>query len=132
MKRFNLLKPTNWQNVSHIKVVNGCFEMHVPVKNKVLQKLPDIYNSALKRTWSLRRNALCDLTFKQTLLNTFAELVAEEWIVPAGLSDCDTKCPSGTYHFLLPSLTNQELCTTVQLRLMAYHSTKLFWQRKVC
>ena len=103
--------------------------MPVPIKNEVLQKLPDNYNSALKRTLSLRRNALRNPTLKKTLLNTFAELVPEEWIVPAVLSDCDTKW---YLPFLLPSLPNLELCTTAQLRLMAYLLTNLFWQGKIC
>ena len=75
----------------HIKVVDGRYEMPVPINNEVLQMLPDNYNSALKRTLSLRRNVLRNPTLKKMLLNTFAELVAEEWIVPAGLSDCDTQ-----------------------------------------
>ena len=53
--------------------------------------LLDNYNSALKRTLSLRRNALRNPTLRKALHNTFAELVAEDWTVPAGLSDCDTK-----------------------------------------
>ena len=92
MKQFNLLKPTNWQSLvePHVKEVDGRYEMPVPIKNEVLQKLPDNYNFALKRTLSLKRNALRNPTLKKTLLNTFAELVAEEWIVPVVLSDCDT------------------------------------------
>ena len=74
----------------HIKVVDGCYEMPVLIKNEILQKLPDNYNSALKRTLSWRRNALRNPTLEKTLLNTFAELVPEEWIVPAVLFDCDT------------------------------------------
>ena len=75
----------------HIKVVNGRYEMPVPIKNEVLLKLSDNYNVALKRALSLRRNALRNSSLKQTLLNTFAELIAEEWIVPADFSDCDVK-----------------------------------------
>ena len=42
----------------NIKVVNGRFEMSVPLKAELIQTLPDNYELALKRTLSLRTSAL--------------------------------------------------------------------------
>ena len=65
-----------------IKVANGRYEMPVPFKSDVLKILPNNYESALKRTLSLRRNAARNSKLKSILLDTFAELLREEWLVP--------------------------------------------------
>ena len=49
----------------NIKVVNGSFEMPVPLKAELTETLPDNYELALKRTLSLRTSAL-----KNPVLNT--------------------------------------------------------------
>ena len=65
---------------THIKVANGRYEMPVPLKSEVLEVLPKNYESALKRTLSLSRNAAKNLELKQIFLDTFAELLREEWL----------------------------------------------------
>ena len=52
--------------------------MPVPFKSEVLEALPNNYESALKRTLSLRRNVAKNPELKQILLDTFAELLREE------------------------------------------------------
>ena len=66
---------------TRIKVANGRYEMPVPFKSEVLEALPNNYESALKRTLSLRRNVAKNPKLKQILLDTFAELLREEWLV---------------------------------------------------
>ena len=61
-----------------IKVANGRYEMPVLFKSDVLKILPNNYESALKRTLSLRRNAARNSKLKSILLDTFAELLREE------------------------------------------------------
>ena len=58
---------------THIKVANGRREMPTPFKSEVLETLPNDYESAVKRTLSLRRNAAKNHKLKQILLDTFAE-----------------------------------------------------------
>ena len=71
----NLVEPT-------IAVVDGRYEMTVPSKSDIIQKLPDNYSDALKRTMSLLRTALRNPELKQVLTDTFSELIREGWIVP--------------------------------------------------
>ena len=66
---------------TRIKVANGRYETPVPFKLEVLKALPNNYESALKRTLSLRRNVAKNPELKKILLNTFAELLREEWLV---------------------------------------------------
>ena len=80
----NLVEP-------HISVVNGRYEMPVPFKTEMLKKLPDNYDCAVKRTLSMRRKALQDLSLKDTLVKTFAQLVEENWIVPVDSVVSDSK-----------------------------------------
>ena len=72
-----------------IKVANGRFEMPVPFKSDVLKILPNNYESALKCTLSLRRNAARNSELKSILLDTFAELLREEWLVPVDGASVD-------------------------------------------
>ena len=53
----------------------------VPFKSDVLKTLPNNYESALKRTLSLRRNAARNPKLNSILLETFAELLREKWLV---------------------------------------------------
>ena len=48
----------------NIKVVNGRFEMTVPLKAELMETLPDNYELALKRTLSLRASVLKKNCFK--------------------------------------------------------------------
>ena len=61
----------------NIKVVNGRFEMPVPLKAELIETLPDNYELALKRTLSLRTSVLKNPVLKQTLFDTFSELIKE-------------------------------------------------------
>ena len=55
----------------NIKVINGRFEMPVPLKAELIETLPHNYELALKRTLSLRTSALKNPVLKQTLIDTF-------------------------------------------------------------
>ena len=66
---------------TRIKVANGRHEMPVPFKSEVLKALPNNYENTLKRTMSLRRIVAKNPELKQILLDTFAELLREEWLV---------------------------------------------------
>ena len=64
----------------NIKVVNGRFEMPVPLKAELIETPPDNYELSLKRTLSLRVSALKNPVLKQTLIDKFSELIEEGWI----------------------------------------------------
>jgi len=72
----------------NIKVVNDHYQMPVPVKQDVVDNLPDNYQYALKRTKSLRSNALKNQSLQCTLKQTFNELVNKGWIEPVE-NDCN-------------------------------------------
>ena len=67
---------------SNIKVVNGRYEIPVPLRQDVVQNLPSNYGYALKRFISMKTSAARNPKIKLTLLNTFRELIDEGWIVP--------------------------------------------------
>ena len=73
-----------------IRVVDGRYEMPVPFKPDVLKKLPNNYDIALKRTLSMRRTAAKNSQLKETLTDTFAELLKHDWIVPADKNENDS------------------------------------------
>ena len=74
----------------HITVVDGRYEILVPLKNVIVKGLPNNYESALKRTSSMRCKALRDSNLKCILVTTFDELIDEKWIVSVGNSTvCD-------------------------------------------
>ena len=66
----------------YIKVENDRYRMPFPVKQDVIDIMPNNYNYALKRTKSLRENAIKNSSLKDTLIATFAELIKEGWIEP--------------------------------------------------
>ena len=75
------------------KVINGRYEISIPLKMDVVTNLPDNYVCAFKRTTNLHRNALKNVKLKDILKETFQEMISKSWIVPvddAILSD--TKC----------------------------------------
>ena len=67
----------------NIKVVDGRYEMSVPLKPYIIEQLPENYQNALKRTMSMRNSALHNSKLKEVLTDTFSELIREMWIVPA-------------------------------------------------
>ena len=66
-----------------IRIVDGLYEMPVPFKPDVQKELLNNYDIALKRTLSMRRTAAKNSELKETLTDTFAELLKHDWIVPA-------------------------------------------------
>jgi len=84
MKRLNPLEMMiwllNWLNPT-LKLLTGVRNTG-PLKSDKLEALPNNYDNALQRTMSLRKTALCKSTLRQTLTDTFAELIHEKWIEP--------------------------------------------------
>jgi len=66
----------------NVKVVNGRYEIPVPLKDDVAKNLPDNYVSALNRTSNVHRNALKNDRLRAMLTDTFHEIISEKWIVP--------------------------------------------------
>ena len=60
--------------------LDGQYEIPTPFEQEKLAKLHDNYENALNRSMSLRKTALRNSTLKQTLVDTFAELISEKWI----------------------------------------------------
>ena len=105
-------------------------EMPVPFKSEVLEALSSNYESALKHTLSLRRKAAKNPELKQILLDTFAELLREEWLVALKVIRLMPK--HGTFRFLLLNLLNQELYTTGRQLRRVYPIIRLYWLVKIC
>ena len=66
---------------SDIKLVDERYEIPVPLKNDVVEKLSNNFVSACERTVSLRRKALKNPQLKHTLVDTFRELLDAGWLV---------------------------------------------------
>ena len=62
----------------HIIVADGRYEIPVPLKNEIVERLPNNYESALKRTSSMRCKALQDSNLERILVTTLGELIAEK------------------------------------------------------
>ena len=73
-----------------MKVKDGRYEIPVSFQQEKLAKLPDNYKNALNRSMSLRKTALRNSTLKQTLVDTFAELISEKWIEPVKAQELKT------------------------------------------
>ena len=73
-----------------IRIVDGRYEMPVPFKPDVLKKLPNNYIIALKRTLSMRRTAAKNSQLKETLTDTFTELLKHDWIVLRIINENDS------------------------------------------
>ena len=67
---------------SNIKIVNDRYEIPVPLKPEVVVRLPNNYHSALNRTLLIHKRALKNVKLREILLNTFQELLDENWLVP--------------------------------------------------
>ena len=88
-----MVQPSRNEELAHeltvpsIKVVDeGRYEIPVPLKSKKLEILPDNHDIALNRTLSLRKTALRNPQMRQTLTNTFDELISQKWIEPVECS----------------------------------------------
>ena len=73
-----------------IRVVDGWYEMPIPLKPDVLKEFFNNYDIALKQTLSMRRTAAKSLQLKETLADTFAELLKHDWIVPPNKNENDS------------------------------------------
>ena len=62
--------------------MNGRYEIPVPLKPHVINKMADNFHSAADRTLALRKKALEDVGLQQILVDTFRELIREGWLVP--------------------------------------------------
>ena len=58
------------------------YEIPVPLKPEVVERLPNNYHSALNRTLLIQKRALKNVKLREILLNTFQELLDENWLVP--------------------------------------------------
>ena len=67
---------------SSINLKDGRYEIAVPLKTEIAEKLPNNFQSAANRTVSLRQKALKNDQLKQILVDTFQELIAEGWLIP--------------------------------------------------
>ena len=67
---------------SNIKIVDDRYEIPVPLKTDVVERLPNNYHSALNRTLLIQKRALKNVKLREILLNTFQELLNENWLVP--------------------------------------------------
>ena len=89
MSLFNPQKTMNLlYNFLSLKVVEGRYEMPVPLKCQMVNHLPNNYENALKRTISLRKTTQRNPSLKQTLVDTFTELITENWIEPVEENIC--------------------------------------------
>ena len=77
--------------LKHILRSQSRYEMPIPFKSEVLEAFPHNYESALKHTLSLRRKAAKNPELKQILLDTFAELLREEWLVAVESNSLDAQ-----------------------------------------
>ena len=66
---------------SNVKIVNGRYEIPVPLKMDVVTNLPDNYVCVFNRTTNLRQNALKSVKLKDMLEDTFQEMISEGLIV---------------------------------------------------
>ena len=74
--------------------MEGRYEIPVPLKQDIVQNLPNNYDYALKRFSSMKANVARNPTLKQTLFNTFNELIEERWIVPLSADGNALKKPA--------------------------------------
>ena len=69
-------------------MVEGRYEMPVPLRPQKVNDLPNNYENALKRTMSLRKTTQRNQSLKQTLGDSFTELITENWIEPVEENIC--------------------------------------------
>ena len=66
-----------------VKVVEGRYEIPMPLKCEIIDKLPNNCVGAVRRTELLRRSALKNVEMKLMLTVTFQEMITEGWILPS-------------------------------------------------
>ena len=71
---------------SLVEPVDGRYEIPVPLKNEIVEELPNNYESALKRTSPTRCKALRVSNLERILITAFGELIDKKWIVPVNSS----------------------------------------------
>ena len=76
---------------SNVKVINGRYEIPVPLKMDIVKRLSNNFVNACDRTVSLRRSALKNPELKRTLISTFQELTSAGWLVPVGEDSFDSR-----------------------------------------
>ena len=77
----------------NVKLVDGRYEILVPLKSDIVNNLTNNFHSAVDRTTTLRKKALKDAGLKRILADTFHELIDKGWLVPVVDSDFDhDKC----------------------------------------
>ena len=86
-----------------IKVVDNRYAIPVPLKDDIVDRLPNHHEYPLERTNLLRRSVLRQPDRKQTLVDTFWEAVSEGWMVPV-----DNPLPKGPTWYLPFFVTRQE------------------------
>ena len=80
----------------NVKLVDGRYEIPVPLKSDIVNNLTNNFHSAVDRTAPLRKKALKDSGLKPILADTFHELIDKGSLVPVVDSDFDhDKCWSG-------------------------------------
>jgi len=95
---------------SNVKVLNGRYEIPVPLKTDVADKLPNSYNNVLNRTLMLYKKALKNDELKCILVDTFRELIGEGWLVPeSGPISNQEKCWYLPFFILFLDRRNLEL-----------------------
>lgn len=66
----------------NMKVVNNRYEIPFPMKVDIVKALPNNCGYALDRTYSLQKSASKNSSLKKTLVDTFHEIVSNNWLVP--------------------------------------------------
>ena len=66
----------------NFKLVDGRYEIPVPLKSDIVNSLTNNFYSAVDRTATLRKKALKDAGLKRILADTFHELIDMGWLVP--------------------------------------------------
>ena len=90
----------------NVNVVNNRYEIPVPLKVDVVETLPNNYAYALDRNFLLRKSALKNNSVKKTLIDTFHEIISNEWLV---LVDSNSLCkPCWYLPFFVTSKLNLE------------------------
>ena len=69
-------------------MVDGRYETCVPPNSQMVNDLPNNYENALKLTTSLLKTTQRDPSLRKTLIDTFTELIAENWIEPVKENIC--------------------------------------------
>ena len=82
-------------------MVEGPYEMPVPLKSQKVNHLPNNNENALKRTMLKRKTTQCDPNLKQTLVETITELIAETVLNLSRKIFVLVLIPLGVYSFLL-------------------------------